>query len=78
MEDNRTLEDVWKENAGDEVKSRTFSPESFWKTAAMDCYGTDYYVITKKDIETLLAGGILRFPQNGGEYQCFLRLKGED
>lgn len=42
--------------------------------AHVSCYGNEYFIITREDIEALLAGKILA-GDDGGEYGVFIMME---
>lgn len=76
--DTRTLKHVLDDHADNIETPRVVAPGDLWVNATLDCYGTDHFVITEKHIQALRDGFILRFAENGGEYQAFLVLKKEE
>lgn len=45
---------------------------------SLPCFGSDMFILSNKHIKALKEGKVLLFPENGGEYQMFIKLlKGE-
>jgi len=69
----KTVNELLKENSQREDAIKIVDRnESFRDAWIPGIYGTDYFILTKLEIELLKNGKVLVLPENGGEYQMFL------
>lgn len=74
---NDKLKNYFKEFAvreNDDIKIINDLDKSF-KEVSHDCFGSDWYELTKEELEALMNGKVLLIKENGGEYQMFLKKK---
>jgi len=68
-----TVNELLKKNSHRDDAIKIVDKSNSFKDASISgIYGTDYFILTKLEIELLKNGKVLVLPENGGEYQMFL------